>query len=105
MTQYADKKLQCADCGQEFSHSADEQARFAQLGFRNEPKRCHPCRQARRRDGGGTGGGPRGPSYGDGAAKESFTTRCAECGGEARVPFKPRGDRPVYCSACFETKR
>ena len=26
---------------------------------------------------------------------------CAGCGAEARVPFKPREDRPVYCSECF----
>jgi hypothetical protein len=21
------------------------------------------------------------------------------------VPFQPRGDRPVYCSTCFESQR
>ena len=26
---------------------------------------------------------------------------CAACGKEATVPFKPREDRPVYCSECF----
>ncbi|MGH2490993.1 MAG: CxxC-x17-CxxC domain-containing protein, partial [Candidatus Limnocylindria bacterium] len=26
-------------------------------------------------------------------------------GKEARVPFQPRGDKPVYCSDCFEQKR
>ena len=26
---------------------------------------------------------------------------CAGCGGIARVPFQPRGDKPVYCSDCF----
>ena len=30
-----------------------------------------------------------------------FTATCAACGGEARVPFQPRDDRPVYCSECF----
>ena len=29
------------------------------------------------------------------------TLKCKECGKEARVPFKPSGDRPVYCSECF----
>ena len=23
------------------------------------------------------------------------------CGGEGRVPFEPKSDRPVYCSDCF----
>ena len=41
--------------------------------------------------GGGFGGGPR----------EMHTVVCAECGNEASVPFRPRGDRPVYCSDCF----
>jgi CxxC-x17-CxxC domain-containing protein len=27
---------------------------------------------------------------------------CASCGNEARVPFVPRGDKPVYCSNCYQ---
>ena len=27
--------------------------------------------------------------------------RHAACGGEAKVPFEPKSDRPVYCSECF----
>ena len=30
---------------------------------------------------------------------------CAECGQPTQVPFQPRGDRPVYCRACFEKQR
>jgi len=37
--------------------------------------------------------------------KEMHVAVCAECGGEARVPFKPRGDRPVYCSSCFSIRK
>ena len=37
----------------------------------------------------------------DGAKREMFTAVCAGCGGEAKVPFQPRDDRPVYCSECF----
>ena len=29
-----------------------------------------------------------------------FTTVCANCGKEAKVPFQPSDDRPVYCSEC-----
>src|SRR5204862_411532 len=36
---------------------------------------------------------------------EVFTATCSNCGGEARVPFQPRGDKPVYCSSCFEQVR
>lgn len=29
---------------------------------------------------------------------------CDECGKDCRVPFIPSGDKPVYCSECFEKK-
>ena len=38
-------------------------------------------------------------------AREYFTAVCANCGGEARVPFEPKTDRPVYCSECFAKMR
>ena len=37
--------------------------------------------------------------------REYFTAVCAACGGEARVPFEPKSDRPVYCSECFAKMR
>lgn len=27
---------------------------------------------------------------------------CGECGSQCEVPFKPAGDRPVFCSNCFK---
>ncbi len=30
---------------------------------------------------------------------------CSECGKDCEVPFKPTGDKPVYCSDCFRGKR
>jgi CxxC-x17-CxxC domain-containing protein len=45
--------------------------------------------------GGGGGGGAFRP------AREMHEVVCAGCGGIAKVPFLPRGDRPVYCSDCF----
>ena len=29
---------------------------------------------------------------------------CADCGQSCEVPFKPTGDKPVYCSSCFGKK-
>ncbi len=29
---------------------------------------------------------------------------CAKCGKTCEVPFKPTGDKPVYCSECFKGK-
>ena len=27
---------------------------------------------------------------------------CSECGKDCEIPFKPTGDRPVFCSNCFD---
>jgi CxxC-x17-CxxC domain-containing protein len=42
--------------------------------------------------------------YQDGP-REMYPIVCAECGNDAMVPFRPRGDRPVYCSDCFSRMR
>ena len=30
---------------------------------------------------------------------------CADCKAECEVPFKPTGDRPVYCKGCFGKRK
>ena len=52
---------------------------------------CKECRDARK-------AAARGP-------REYFAATCARCGGEAKVPFEPKSDRPVYCSECFAKMR
>ena len=94
---FADKTLTCRDCGQEFVWTAGEQEFYASRGLQNPPSRC-PADRAARRAGGGAGAAGGGP-------REMFTATCSNCGGEARVPFQPRGDKPVYCSNCFEQMR
>jgi CxxC-x17-CxxC domain-containing protein len=105
--QYIDRQLTCVECGGGFVFSAGEQEHHVSLGFANEPKRCQPCRAARKRrvegDGGGSGGNRSGGS--SGGQREFHVARCAQCGGEARVPFKPTGSKPVYCSSCFGATR
>jgi CxxC-x17-CxxC domain-containing protein len=103
---YQDKTLTCVDCGSPFTFTAGEQEFHASKGFTNEPRRCPSCRQARRASGGGggsysSGSGSYSSSYGQ---REFFTATCASCGREARVPFQPRGDKPVYCSDCFRSQ-
>jgi CxxC-x17-CxxC domain-containing protein len=128
---YADKTLTCRDCGTQFVFTAGEQEFYAQKGFTNEPTRCASCRQARKQSSGrGSGGyGDRdsyGGGYGDrdsyggggygrrsgggggrgfGGEREMHTVTCANCGKEAKVPFIPRGDKPVYCDDCFQQQR
>lgn len=43
---FADKSIQCSDCGTSFAFSAGEQEFFHTKGFTNEPKRCPACRRA-----------------------------------------------------------
>ena len=30
---------------------------------------------------------------------------CAKCGKECEIPFRPTGDRPVYCRDCFSARK
>ena len=94
---FEDKMITCVDCGQEFTHSADDQARYAERGFTNEPKRCRDCREKRKTRANGRGDN-RPP-------RESYEVVCAECGAVTTVPFKPTEGRPVYCRDCFQSKR
>ncbi|MBK8267004.1 MAG: zinc-ribbon domain containing protein [Planctomycetes bacterium] len=130
---FEDKSIVCSDCGAEFIHSAEDQGRYAERGFTNEPKRCRECRDKRKAQGGsggggggggrggrggfgggggggggyGGGGGGRGGrgGFGGGGPKEMFDAVCAECGAQTTVPFKPAQGRPVYCRDCFRSHR
>jgi len=42
-----DKTLVCIDCGNEFAFTVRDQEFFSSKGF-TEPKRCKPCRIARK---------------------------------------------------------
>jgi CxxC-x17-CxxC domain-containing protein len=108
---YSDENLSCVDCSREFIFSAGEQQFFASKGFQNKPNRCPDCRSARKAQRGAAGGGNGGGSYGGGGgggggrgAREMFQTVCSQCGQTAEVPFQPRGDKPVYCRDCFQTR-
>ena len=81
---YQDKEIVCKDCGNTFVFTAGEQEFYAEKGFQNEPKSCKECRAAKKR-----------------GNREYFVGVCSQCGGEAKVPFKPTEDRPIYCSECF----
>lgn len=61
------------------------------------------------RVGGGNGGGSR---FGGGnrggfnrGPREMHKVTCSDCGQETEVPFKPSGDRPVYCKECYQNHK
>jgi CxxC-x17-CxxC domain-containing protein len=37
--------------------------------------------------------------------REMHKAVCADCGQECEVPFKPSGDRPVYCRECWAKRK
>lgn len=55
---------------------------------------------------GGFGGGRGG--FGGGRDRRDMPACdavCAKCGKNCQVPFKPTGDKPVYCNECFAGQR
>ena len=92
---FQERTLTCADCGTSFPFTVEEQQFHSERGYTNEPKRCPSCREARR--------GERG-SGGDGGFRQMHPAVCAECGKDTEVPFRPTGDRPVYCWDCFHKR-
>lgn len=58
-------------------------------GFRGERSSGSGFRRERR----GFGGGDR----------EMHDAECSKCGKQCKIPFRPSGGKPVYCSDCFRS--
>jgi CxxC-x17-CxxC domain-containing protein len=98
-----DRLLICADCGGEFIFTAGEQLFFLDKQFKNDPKRCKPCksRRASQQFNAPDDGGPAAA----GISRTETRTDCSECGISTTVPFKPTQGRPVLCRQCFKNRR
>lgn len=95
----SDQTLVCRDCNDEFVFTVGEQEFYASRGLTNTPQRCPSCRAARKANGGyGNRGGARRES------RQMYEATCSSCGNVAQVPFMPRGDKPVYCSDCYQSQ-
>ncbi len=90
---FVDKTLICRDCSRGFVFSVGEQEFFSAKSLVNEPKRCPNCRLLMRVQRSGED------------PKCTTEVSCAECGAATRVPFQPKGYRPVYCVYCFRSKK
>ncbi|MDW8283758.1 MAG: zinc-ribbon domain containing protein [Myxococcales bacterium] len=113
--EFQDRVLRCVACHQDFIFTAGEQEFYERKGFKEIPKRCKPCREARKaRMAEANGHGHPGPlAGGNGHAdpprpaaagrpvREMFDGVCVSCGAQARVPFRPVAGRPIYCHACY----
>lgn len=88
---FVDRELTCAQCGAEFVFSAGEQEFFSTKGFTHDPKRCKRCK-----------------AQNDGSRvrqRVDIPVRCAQCGRNTSVPFRPKGNRPVLCAECFKGQK
>jgi len=101
--EFVDRLLICADCGGEFIFTAGEQLFFLDKNFKNDPKRCKPCKS--RRSAQQQGASPTGGPAAAGISRTETRTECSECGISTTVPFKPTQGRPVLCRQCFKNKR
>ncbi len=45
------------------------------------------------------------PAGTDQQGRQLYDVKCSECGKDTQVPFKPSGDRPVYCRDCYMQKK
>ena len=72
--------------------TAGEQEFYAEKGFQNEPVRCRECRNNRK-------------NASRNENREMYDAVCADCGAPTKVPFLPRNDKPIYCSACYAKHR
>ena len=64
------------------------------------------------RSGGGRGYGggrdsdrPARRSFGAGGPTMMHKATCSQCGKDCQLPFKPNGNRAVFCSTCFEEQK
>lgn len=95
---FSDRALVCADCGREFIFTAGEQVFFYDKQFKNDPKRCKPCKGQRASSPGAPGSSPTAA----GITRTETRTVCSACSIETTVPFKPTQGRPVLCRECFQ---
>jgi len=86
------------DCGRDFYLSSGEIEFYVQRDF-DLPKRCQPCRSARKA--GKTAllvEKAQPPTYNG----DPTSITCSNCGRESTVPFRPVPNRDVYCKLCWE---
>ena len=93
-----DLEITCSECSTPFMFTEREQEYYRERNL-THPKRCKPCRDARRANFGGSKG------QGGGGDRQRFEITCDQCGKNDSVPFKPSTGRPVLCSDCFSASR
>lgn len=112
----------CSQCDATFVYTEEERD-FRQLHGLARPQWCPECRlrDRQRRNGDlmtlyqrtdsfdpfllGENTQAGGLQRGNRDIRTMHSAVCASCGADTRVPFIPRGDRPVYCKDCYNARR
>ena len=106
---FNDRELTCRDCGSSFVFTSGEQEFYATKGLQHDPVRCPGCRQNRKltrpEDRDETPRFGVYSSWGGRTPRQLHVASCSQCGKMTEVPFVSRGDRPVYCSDCYNDIR
>lgn len=94
----------CTECGKSC------EVPFKPTG--SKPVLCRDCFRSARgsedrggRDFGSRDFGARGGRDRDGGDRPMFSAVCEKCGNQCEVPFRPTGDKPVYCKDCFGSSK
>ncbi len=74
---------------------------FARKGFRPSGGE-RPRFGGENRDRGDRGGYRGGRGNGDERPRQMFSAVCSQCGKQCELPFRPNGEKPVYCLDCFK---
>lgn len=85
----------------------DQCGKTAQLPFKptgDKPVYCSDCFEQRAPQRGGDRRPPRDSRRDFRREKQLYDVTCDSCGKPAKVPFKPTGDKPIYCDNCFAAK-
>ncbi len=95
-------KATCDDCGNKC------EVPFKPTG--SKPIYCSNCFKGKDDDNRSRGrnqrSGGRSDRYSDRRSdRQSFKATCDDCGSRCEVPFRPSGDKPIFCDKCFGGKR
>jgi CxxC-x17-CxxC domain-containing protein len=109
--EFQDRQISCIDCAQPFTFTAGEQEFYDRKGFKEEPKRCKPCREARKSRRNGPQGGDRassGGAYaaGGGDTDDNYGNRAPRSQGDRDAGGEPRfsggGAREMFDATCAQ---
>jgi CxxC-x17-CxxC domain-containing protein len=98
-------KAVCSECGKECEVPFEP--------TEGKPIRCQDCFRKYKQSKGGSNGFNRNSRFGGNrrfgndnrSERQMYKAKCADCGKECEVPFKPTGDKPVYCRECYANHR